>query len=159
KSSVPAEGAFVHLGETIHYKVELEKVHGAPFLLEDVTITDDLSDVLAFAHWVDTTTGPVAAGAKNQGIYLYDAAGDVVGTLTGSSALDDPRIVSVAGSAPLLDSSWTVSSRDFDMPEEVVRAELWYAVRAGDPPQVAGQWEPPSLPQKSTTLTNLVSAT
>lgn len=154
--SFPADGALIHRSGNVHYNVAVTKLNHASFALEGVQVSADLTEVLAAANWAADPRVP--AGAKARGIYLYDALGNLVGTpLLADQAVPAPQLTPGSGEAPLYDSTWLAESVNFSMPENVVRAEVWFAVEGGDPPQVEGQWMP-SQPNKGTTFANFVSA-
>ncbi|WP_017792433.1 prealbumin-like fold domain-containing protein [Leucobacter salsicius] len=164
KGSFPADGALIHTGGNVNYRVTVSKLNGGAgdWNLEGVAVTDDLTDVMKSAGWTPGVTVP--SGARSIGIYLFETATGGAPTVLcqgeadgGVDCVPAPTITAGSGTAPYFDSTWTLTTREFNMPANIVRAEVWYTVTAGQAPEVPGAWAPGPI-QWGTSLTNSATA-
>ncbi|MBM9433953.1 DUF7927 domain-containing protein [Flaviflexus equikiangi] len=158
KDSLPADDSLVHSGDTVHYRVTVSKLNGGAgnWALDDVVVTDDMTDVLKVGSWAPDAE--IRSGALPIGIYLYDSAGNRQTHCTEeTSCVTDPVLQAGGGTAPYFDSTWTLTTSEFDMPANIVRAEVWYSVTVGNAPTIDGQWEPEEI-QWGTTFLNAATA-
>jgi len=159
KDSVPADDSLIAMGDTVHYRVTVSKLNNGAgdWALDGVVITDDLTDVMKMAGW--TTDADPPAGTQQTGIYLYDSMTGSTPTAAvcvepgAGDCVPTPQITAGTGQAPYFGSAWTMTTRAFDMPADIVRAEVWYSVTIGEPPTIAGEWEPEDI-QWGSTITN-----
>ncbi|MBP6684169.1 MAG: hypothetical protein KA158_02005 [Leucobacter sp.] len=143
KDSLPTDGALLYKGGNVFYKVTAEKLNAeAP--LAGLVLQDDLTHVFKSAGWAPGATPP--AGALSQGLYLFNASGRSVGLdgapNTGSAGeyssvrdLAQPEERNIAPGGAPEDRRWILSSgEELNLPAEAVRAEMWFAVQAGESP-------------------------
>lgn len=155
KSSLPADGARLHKGGNVHYAVTATKVNSQTDL-RGLVLQDDLTHVFKTAGWAPDAAVP--GGALRGGVYLFDASGRSLG-LDGSPNSSNPSVPRPVRSAPVparvniapagspADMRWVVTSgAPIDVPAAAVRAELRFAVQAGERPAgipAPGAWEGP----------------
>ena len=143
KDSLPANGARLHKGGNVHYKVTAEKANLGTNL-SGLVLTDDLTHVLKSAGWAPQAAVP--AGAVKRGVYLFNEDNRTIG-LDGRPNTEDPehlasirdvaapQRVNVAKPGAAEDLRWIVTSgAPINMPAEAVRAEMWFAVQAAESP-------------------------
>lgn len=154
KSSQPEDGAKIHSGGNIYYRVKITNFSGSD--LTGVTVTDNLTQTLAATVW-----DPAAPPAMPQpnGISFYRADGSRIVSATydrdwattgskpvfsGSTAFDPD----FPGGMPFPGGAWTFTTPAFTVPatiggETVAYAIVGYAVRGGyvaDPANPANQY-------------------
>lgn len=143
KGSVPEDGATLSKGGNVHYRLVAEKTNEET-PLTGLVLQDDLTHVFNTAGWAPEAQAP--AHAKARGLYLLNASGRSVG-LDGAPNTGSPdeflavrevgpperRNVSAEGEEE--DLRWILTSgTPLDLPMEAQRAELWFAVQAGESP-------------------------
>ncbi|GAA1315148.1 hypothetical protein GCM10020360_18700 [Nonlabens tegetincola] len=143
KGSLPADGARLHKGGNVHYKVTATKAN-AGTTLTGLVLEDDVTHVLKTAGWAPGAVVP--GGAAGRGVYLFNADNRTIGldgqptegpasTLTPVREVAAPTQVNVAPTGQPEDLRWIVTSGEpMDLPAEAVRAELWFAVQAAESP-------------------------
>ena len=145
KDSKPSDGARLHHGGNVYYSLEVQKTDPG-YDLGGIVVTDDLTDVMRVAAW--DPSAPSLAGTRNRGIHFLDENGAVVRMLDASSVPE-----------PVFNGTdrWTLTTEPFDLKEGEARAEVWFAVKVGNPPQIAPNWLP-EAPTPGTKFTNTVTA-
>lgn len=74
KDSQPLDGAALHNGRDLHYRIRVERVNpDAAGDIQGIVVSDDLTQTFQYARWFPTA--PVPGGAWQRGIYFYDADG------------------------------------------------------------------------------------
>lgn len=139
KSSRPAEGARLHKGGNVHYQITATKMNEATEIT-DLVFTDDLTHVFKTAGWAPNAAVP--GGALGRGIYFFDEVNqplDASGNPIGTAAQPLPAYDGASGYVPdpvfnTQTQRWTLTSHAVTLPENAVRAELWFAVEAGQSP-------------------------
>lgn len=133
KTSLPADGASLHKGGNAHYRLAATKMNSSADL-QTVTFTDDLTHVFKTAGWAPNAAVP--GGALPRGIYLFDKD---------NKTLDPAGAITATQPAPAYDASqvgpptqdgsgnWILTNT-VTMPTNAMRAELWFAVQAGETP-------------------------
>lgn len=147
KDSRPASGARLHKGGNAHYRVVAQKETPGT-VINNLVFTDDLTNVFRTAGFDPDAVVP--GGALPRGIYFFDEFGhslepvengtvvaDVLGD--GSTALPAVRAEGV-GVPVQSDDRWILETSPVAVPRNAVRAELWFAVRAGEPMTLPGAW-------------------
>ncbi|MBN9613747.1 MAG: DUF11 domain-containing protein, partial [Actinobacteria bacterium] len=142
KSSQPEDGAKIHSGGNIYYRVKITNFSGAD--LTGVTVTDNLTQTLAATVW--DPAAPAAVPVPN-GISFYRADGSRITSATydkdwattgskpvfsGSNAFDPD----FPGGLPFPGGTWTFTTPAFTVPatiggETVAYAIVGYAVQGG----------------------------
>ncbi len=143
KDSLPADGARLHKGGNVHYKVTAKKAN-AGTVLNGLVLQDDLTHVFKSAGWAPGAMVP--GGANGKGVYLFNEDNRTIG-LDGKPNTENPgQLRSVQDvAAPELrnfaapgapeDMRWIVTSgAPINMPKEAERAEMWFAVVAAESP-------------------------
>ncbi|MHA3725159.1 prealbumin-like fold domain-containing protein [Leucobacter sp. HY1910] len=160
KQSQPQDGAWLHTGGNVYYQVVATATNSEG--LEDVVITDDISEVMAVAYW--DPQAPTLVPAVH-GIRLLDAQGNLLhpdGSIKEGPAPGPggghPQTLSYDGSYVPVPShtedpahpgdprygSWSLTTLPFDMPQNAVRADVNYAVKVGhpaDPQNPHNKWQ------------------
>ncbi len=166
KQSQPEDGAMIHAGGNIYYRVKVTNYSGAT--MTGVQITDDMTQTLAATLWDPTAP---AAVTVPYGISFYTASGahipgaDIVwDAATGPKpvfglkpgATGDPAEFDsdVPGGLPFPNGRWTFTTPAFDIPatingQKVAYAIVGYAVRGG---QVASPSDPAQQYQANGTM-------
>ncbi|MFT3888349.1 MAG: CshA/CshB family fibrillar adhesin-related protein [Arachnia sp.] len=131
KGSQPEDGAKIHSGGNIYYRVTI-----TPFGGEDVTgvqISDDLTETLAAATWDPTAPAAVPVA---YGLSFYDADDQLIGSqpwaaatgprpvFSGSAAFDDD----FPGGRPFPGGRWTFTTPAFTIPAQMAGSTVAYAV-------------------------------
>lgn len=162
KDARPVDGAWLHRGGNVHYVITAEKINESA-QLQNLRITDDLTDVFTTAGWAPDAVVP--GGALTRGLYFFDAQNNSLnasGQVNGSAANPVAALAGDAGvPAPTRDSTtgrWTLTSTSTTVPAAAVRAELWFAVEVGNAHDIPGEW-PGSAPGNGSTFTNYATAT
>lgn len=167
KSSLPADGASLHKGGNAHYRLTATKTH-ATADIKTVTFTDDLTHVFKTAGWAPNAAVP--GGALSRGVYFFDKNGktlDQAGVIT--TAQPAPAYTANTVGSPVLgaDGRWILSAT-VTMPSNAMRAELWFAVQAGESPagipavlgvQDGAPPQPISAPSSGWAFVNYATAT
>lgn len=164
KNSRPADGARLHKGGNTHYQITATKMNTATEI-DQLVFTDDLTHVFKTAGWAPDAAVP--GGALSRGIYFFDSTGqslDADGNLVGT--VDEPLAAYDADSAQVpdpeydaTDQRWTLTTLPVDVPNNAERAELWFAVEAGQTPVgIPAQWTGSDTPQMGWRYTNYVTA-
>lgn len=134
KSSLPASGARLHKGGNAHYKVMATKLTGTT-TLTDLVLTDDVTHVFKTAGWAPEAAVP--SGAKQHGVYLFNAEGRTVG-LNGqpnTSSAETYAPVQDVAAPTQVNGRWIVTSGPaLKVPAQAVSAEMWFAVQAAESP-------------------------
>lgn len=176
KTAVPDGAVTVGRNGMVNYTLTVDKL-GRNFDLQDVVVTDDLTDVMRAASWAPNAAANTDAGTKVWGLYFYDEDGKLVSEVTRPDPTGTPPTpewtqpgspefadIETAVPPPSLDAAagtWTLQTAAFDMPKNVASAEVWFAVEAGVLPAEPG-WDPhPSaggVVPNGTEFTNSVTA-
>lgn len=138
KSSAPATGERVTHGDRIDYTLTVKRL-GHDSDLTGIVVTDDLTDVMRSASWIESA--PEGSGNT--------PAGEI------TKQMPRPVFDEKAG-------TWTATSPAFTLPKGRNVATLTFSVRAGTPERADG-WNPHpdtggGIPH-GTSITNLVTAT
>lgn len=151
KDSRPADGARLHKGGNTHYQITATKMNPAT-AIEDLVFEDDLTHVFKTAGWAPGAAVP--GGALKRGIYFFDAHdqsldadGNPIGTIAIPAAAYDENSGYVP--EPTFNEEtgrWTIRSEAVTLPANAMRAEMWFAVEAGQRPENI----PPAWPNNST---------
>lgn len=139
KGSQPASGARLHRGGNTHYEIAATKMNTATDI-EDLVFTDDLTHVFKTAGWAPGAAVP--GGALTRGIYFFDESGqslDRDGQEIGTVAEPEPAYDENSGAVPEpefdeVTQRWILESAPVTLPDNAMRAELWFAVQAGEIP-------------------------
>ena len=150
KQARPADGARLHKGGNTHYQIIAEKMNAAT-TISDLEFEDDLTHVFKTAGWAPGAAVP--GGALKRGIYFFDAQdqsldadGNPIGSLANPAAAFDENSGYVP--EPVLEGErWILRSLPVTLPDNAMRAEMWFAVEAGQrpaniPPSWPGDREP-----------------
>ena len=74
KMSQPLDGAALSVGGDLHYQIRVERINpDAEGNIEDIVVSDDLTQTFRFARWFPAA--PVPSPAKQRGIYFYNSDG------------------------------------------------------------------------------------
>ena len=131
KDSQPEDGAMIHSGGNIYYRVKITNYSGQN--LTGVRVRDDLTETLAAATW--DPTAPVAVPVP-YGLSFYDAAGQLLGSspwnpttgpkpvASGTWAFDDQ----FPGGLPFPGGTWTFETPAFDVPAQIGGTAVAYAI-------------------------------
>ncbi|HUH53845.1 MAG TPA: hypothetical protein VLZ31_07400 [Microbacteriaceae bacterium] len=133
KTSLPVSGASLHKGGNAHYKLAATKMNSAADI-EELTFTDDLTQVFKSAGWAPNAAVP--GGALPRGVYFFNEQGDTLdqsGNLTATQPAPAYDANEVA--PPTLQSGSWILQKTVNMPANAIRAELWFAVQAGETPE------------------------
>lgn len=174
KESLPASGARLHAGGNAHYKVTAKKLSSST-VIDDLVFTDDLTNVFNSAGFAPEAAVP--GGALKRGIYFFDAEGFTLNSVTQSDTnsgrntdVQTAPVAAYEGEAAVPDpegsvgGTWTITSERVHVPKNAVRAELWFAVQAGEPMAIPGTWPTnqftgnPAAPTMGAKFTNYVTA-
>ncbi|MBD8029996.1 DUF7927 domain-containing protein [Corynebacterium gallinarum] len=164
KDSRPADGARLHKGGNTHYQIIATKMNAAT-PLEDLVFEDDLTHVFKTAGWAPGAAVP--GGALKRGIYFFDendqaldAAGEPVGTVAVPVAAFDENSGYVPEPTFHVDTGrWIIRSLPVTLPVNAVRAEMWFAVEAGQlPANIPSNWPEDSNPAFGSKYVNYVRA-
>lgn len=118
KDSQPPDGAMLHTGGNVYYRVTVTNLSGDTF--RGITVQDDLTQTLAATVWDEAFPNLVPVP---HGISFYDANGQIIGGLTlPSSYVPKP---SYAG------GKWTMQTLPFDLPANARTAVVGYVVEVG----------------------------
>lgn len=151
KDSRPADGARLHKGGNTHYQITATKINDAT-TITDLVFEDDLTHVFNTAGWAPNAAVP--GGALQRGIYFFNAEDqslDADGNPIGSVAVPSAAFDASSGYVPdpeLEGGRWLLRTLPVTLPENAVRAEMWFAVEAGNRPANI----PPSWPENSEPL-------
>ena len=162
KNSRPADGARLHRGGNTHYQIIAQKMNSATTIV-DLEFEDDLTHVFKTAGWAPGAAVP--GGALQRGIYFFDDEDqslDATGNPIGSVAVPDAAYDESSGYVPapvFEDGRWILRSQPVTLPENAVRAEMWFAVEAGNrPANIPQNWPGDSDPSFGSKYVNYVRA-
>ncbi|WP_192497558.1 hypothetical protein [Pseudoclavibacter sp. CFCC 11306] len=161
KTSLPVDGARLHKGGNVHYRLAATKLSSGT-AIDDLQFTDDLTQVFKTAGWAPNAAVP--GGARSRGIYFFDAAGnslDSSGTVNGTSTSPVAAYAGDAGvPAPSQDASsgrWLLQTTKVKVPAGAVSAEAWFAVQLAESPVgIPTAWG--STPQSGSKFVNYATA-
>ena len=159
KSGLPASGARLHKGGNVHYRLLATKLNTATSV-QGLTFRDDLTQSFQTTGWAPNAAVP--GGALARGIYFFDAANnslDAAGVINGPATAPVAAFAGDAGvPAPqLVAGRWILTSTTVSMPANAMRAELWFAVQAGETPVgIPAQWA--VQPQSGSAFVNYATA-
>lgn len=143
KAGLPASGARLHKGGNVLYRLSATKLNSATSV-QNLTFTDDLTQAFQTAGWAPNAAVP--GGALPRGIYFFDASNnslDAAGNITGPSTAPVAAYAGAAGvPAPqFVGGRWLLTSTTVNLPANAMRAELWFALQAGETPAgIPAQW-------------------
>lgn len=147
KDSRPASGARLHKGGNAHYRVVAQKETPGT-VINDLVFTDDLTNVFRTAGFDPEAVVP--GGALPRGIYFFDEFGHslepvengtVVADILGHGSTTLPAVTAEQVGVPeKTGDKWILETLPVAVPRNAVRAELWFAVRAGEPMTLPGAW-------------------
>lgn len=135
KSSQPRDGAWLHNGGNVYYRVTASKVGDLKAALTGLTLTDDISEVFAVARL--DVGAPTFGGEYQTGIRYFDENGDVVREVDATQNLSAAFAPEWQGGSitdptdPSFESKWSLGITPIDLRENEVRAEITYAVKVG----------------------------
>jgi hypothetical protein len=162
KNSRPADGARLHSGGNTHYQITAAKMNAATNL-DGLVFTDDLTHVFKTAGWAPDAAVP--GGALPRGIYFFDDDGQPLnadGDPADRSAEGQPLPAYGAETVPVpeqVDGRWLLTTQPVDLPDNAMRAELWFAVEAGQrPADVPAEWSSEGEPRMGWQYVNYVTA-
>ncbi|MHA3725167.1 DUF7927 domain-containing protein [Leucobacter sp. HY1910] len=142
KDSQPQDGAVIHSGGNIYYRVTVTNYSGEA--LTGVVVQDDMSETLA-ATTLDLNASPIAGLGAVHGVNFYNAAGvEMTGDrkdwknlynqtngpelkFTGSGAFDPSR----PGGKAFPGGTWTYKTPAITFPAGAVTAVIGYVVKGG----------------------------
>ena len=147
KDSRPASGARLHKGGNAHYRVVAQKETPGT-VIDDLVFTDDLTNVFRTAGFDPEAVVP--GGALPRGIYFFDEFGHSLepvenGTVVADILGDGSTTLPAVGAEGVevrekTGDKWILETSPVAVPRNAVRAELWFAVRAGEPMTLPGSW-------------------
>lgn len=166
KSSQPVDGSRMHKGGNTHYRIVAQKLNDGTEI-NDLIFTDDLTNVFKSAGFAPDAAVP--GGALPRGIYFFDAAGNSLGSVTGvgqNGAVNATVTAAYLGATgvpdPIYDLNtqrWTITSPSVIVPSNAVRAEMWFAVQAGESPEdIPETWPSDTEPANGAMFSNYVTA-
>lgn len=164
KDSRPASGARLHKGGNAHYQITATKMNAATSI-EGLVFEDDLTHVFKTAGWAPGAAVP--GGALKRGIYFFDANGqslDKDGNAIGTVAVPAAAFDENSGYVPeptydVTSERWTLKSLPVTVPANAMRAEMWFAVQAGErPANIPSSWVGESNPVFGSKFVNYVRA-
>lgn len=173
KDSLPADGARLHKGGNVHYRLVAEKLTPGT-IVEELVFTDDLTDVFKTAGFAPDAIVP--GGALTRGIYFFDEFGTSLAHVDSGNEVADTNdtngrsIAAFPGDSEMLVPKWDVdtnrwllTSPSVAVPRNAVRAELWFAVQVGEHMIIPGSWPRNAsnfelVPKMGDEFTNFVTA-
>ena len=159
KDSRPADGARLHKGGNTHYQITAHKMNSATHI-EELVFEDDLTHVFKTAGWAPDAAVP--GGALKRGIYFFNDAGqslDENGNSNGTASAPVPAYDVPAPTFNDETNRWTITSEPVTLPENAMRAEMWFAVEAGQrPANIPPSWPGNTAPEFGSMYANYVRA-
>lgn len=140
KSSQPPNGAWLHEGGNVYYKVDVTKVGAQDTVIEGIQVVDDMSEVMAVARM--DPKAPSYGPQYKFDVKTYDADDNVVRSFAAdpSNAWDNGATFEKeqlypahSGSPDPSDDSWTWTTTlpEFTLATNEVRAQIVYIVKVG----------------------------
>lgn len=135
KTSQPHDGAWLHSGGNVYYRVNVTKVGDMGAHLTGINVHDDMSQVLAVARL--DPGAPSFGGDQLTGIRFFDASGAIVREIDASQELGKVFTPEWHGGAitdptdPAFDPQWSLGITPFELRSNEVRAEIAYSVKVG----------------------------
>ncbi len=138
KDSQPEDGAMIHSGGNIYYRVKITNYSGET--VTGVSIEDDMTHTLSATTW-DPAPPPITGFGTAYGLSFYTADGGLIpgGTIDWSAlpAQDQP-VPEFSGSAsfdplfpgglPFPNGTWTFETPTFTIPAEIAGQKVAYAI-------------------------------
>lgn len=135
KTSQPKDGAWLHSGGNIYYRVKVSKLGDMRAEHTGISLQDDISQVFAAARL--DLDAPTFGGEYTTGIRFFNAEGEVVREIDASQNLANAFTPTWEGGAitdptdPAFESKWNLGIAPMTLQEDEVRAEITYAVKVG----------------------------
>lgn len=162
KNARPAGGALLHVGGNSHYQLTATKMNSAAEI-NDLVFIDDLTHVFKSAGWAPDAAVP--GGALPRGIYFFNENNESLdenGLVNGTAVAPEPAYDATSGKVPepqQVDGRWILKSVPVDVPAQAERAEMWFAVQAGQSPtEIPGTEALGTEEMKDRQYTNYVTA-